>query len=132
LLTFRISNWGVADMDVSLFENKEDYQKIIALLSKEPIDALSVSTYRYGDSAFGTDRNMAQITREATGLPIMICGGIYDRASADDALKDADIVLSAKSILLNPEWVEDIRAGKSLPLYKAEDANIAYTDTPLS
>jgi 2,4-dienoyl-CoA reductase-like NADH-dependent reductase (Old Yellow Enzyme family) len=131
LLTFRISNWGVADMEVSLFENKEDYQKIISLLSKEPLDALSVSTYRYGDRAFGTDRNMAQVTREATTLPLMICGGIHDRASADDALKDADIVLSAKSILLNPEWVEDVRAGTSLPLYKAEDANIAYTDTPL-
>jgi 2,4-dienoyl-CoA reductase-like NADH-dependent reductase (Old Yellow Enzyme family) len=131
LLTFRISNWGVADMDVSLFENKEDYQKIITLLSKEPLDALSVSTYRYGDTEFGTDRNMAQITREATNLPLMICGGIYDRASADDALKDADFVLSAKSILLNPEWVKDIREGRSLPLYKAEDANIAYTETPL-
>lgn len=131
LVTFRISNWGVADMDVSLFENKGDYQKIITLLSKEPIDSISVSTYRYGDAAFGTDRNMAQITREATRLPLMICGGIYDRASADNALKDADIVLSAKSLLLNPDWLEDIRAGKSLPLYKAEDANIAYTETPL-
>ena len=131
LLTFRISNWGIADMDVSLFGNKEEYQKIISLLSKEPLDVLSVSTYRYAEKAFGTDRNMAQLTREATSLPIMICGGIHDRASADDALKDADIVLSAKSILLNPEWIEDVRAGKSLPLYKAEDANIAYTETPL-
>ena len=54
-----------------------------------------------------------------------------DRASAEDALKDADIVLSAKSLLLNPDWVEDIRAGKSLPLHKSEDADIAYSDTPL-
>ena len=75
--------------------------------------------------------DMAQLTREATALPIMICGGIYDRASAEDALKDADIILSAKSILLNPNWVENVREGKSLPLYKAEEANVAYTDTPL-
>ncbi len=131
LFTFRISNWGVADMEVSLFESKEEYLEVIRLLSKEPIDALSVSTYMFGDRAFGTDQNMAQITREATGLPLMICGGIHDRASAEDALKDADIVLSAKSILLNPDWVEDVRAGKSLPLYKSEEANIAYSDTPL-
>ncbi len=131
LLTFRISNWGVADMEVSLFESKEEYLEVIRLLSKEPIDALSVSTYMFGDRAFGTDQNMAQITREATGLPLMICGGIHDRASAEDALKDADIVLSAKSILLNPDWVEDVRAGKNLPLHKSEDANIAYSDTPL-
>ena len=131
LLTFRISNWGVADMEVSLFESREDYQEIIKLLSKEPIDALSVSTYMYGDRAFSTDQNMAQITREATGLPMMICGGIHDRATAEDALKDADIILSAKSLLLNPGWVEDVRTGKSLPLHKSEEANIAYTDTQL-
>jgi 2,4-dienoyl-CoA reductase-like NADH-dependent reductase (Old Yellow Enzyme family) len=131
LLTFRISNWGVADMEVSLFKNKDEWQEMIKLLSKEPIDAISVSTYWYNDKAFGTDRNMAQITREATNLPIMICGQIYDKTSAEDSLTDADIVLSAKSLLLNPNWVEDVRSGKELPLYKSEEANVAYTDEPL-
>jgi 2,4-dienoyl-CoA reductase-like NADH-dependent reductase (Old Yellow Enzyme family) len=131
LLTFRISNWGVADMEVSLFKNKEEWQQLIKLLSKEPIDAISVSTYGYKDKALGTDRNMAQITREVTDLPIMICGQIYDRTSAEDALTDADMVLSAKSMLLNPNWVEDVRSGKDLPLYKSEEANVAYTDKPL-
>jgi 2,4-dienoyl-CoA reductase-like NADH-dependent reductase (Old Yellow Enzyme family) len=131
LLTFRISNWGVADMKVSLFKDKAEWQQIIKMLSKEPIDAISVSTYDYSLKAFGTDENMAQITRKVTDLPIMICGKIYDRASAEDALKDADIILSAKSILLNPNWVDDIRQGKKLPLYQSQDANVAYTDEPL-
>lgn len=131
LLIFRISNWGVADMDVSLFENKQEWQEIIKLLTKEPIDAISVSTYDYKEKAFGTDKNMAQLTREVTDLPIMICGKIYDRASAEDALQDADVVLSAKSFLLNPNWVADVRDGKELPLYASEEANIAYTDEPL-
>ncbi len=131
LLTFRISNWGIADMEVSLFNTKTEYQEIIKTLSKEPIDAISVSTYGYKDNVFGTDRNMAQITREVTDLPLMICGQIYDRDSAEDALKHADIVLSAKSLLLNPEWVEDVRSGKQLPVYKSEEANVAYTDEPL-
>ena len=131
LLTFRISNWGVADMEVSLFEDKPEWQQIIKMLSKEPIDAISVSTYDYSAKAFGTDQTMARITREATDLPLMICGKIYDRATAEDALKDADIILSAKSILLNPNWVDDIRQSKELPLYKSEDANAAYTDEPL-
>ena len=131
LLTFRISNWGVADMEVSLFNSKNEYQEIIKLLSKEPIDAISVSTYRYKDNAFGTDQNMAQITREVTDLPLMICGQIYDRESAEEALKHADIVLSAKSLLLNPDWVKDVRSKNQLPLYASEEANIAYTDTLL-
>ena len=131
LLTFRISNWGVADMEVSLFENKAEYQETIRMLSKMPIDIISVSTYNYKDKIFATDRNMAEITREVTDLPLMICGQIYDRTTAEDALKHADIVLSGKSILLNPDWVEDVRAGKELPLYPSEEANIAYTDEPL-
>ena len=131
LLTFRISNWGVADPEVSLFNSKDEYQEVVKLLSKEPIDVISVSTYSYKDNAFGTDRNMAEITREVTDLPLMICGQIYDRDSAEDALKHADIVLSGKSLLLNPDWVEDVRSKKQLPLYKSDDANVAYTDEPL-
>jgi len=34
-------------------------------------------------------------------------------------------------MLLNPNWVEDIRSGKDLPLYGSEEANIAYTEKPL-
>ena len=131
LLIFRISNWGIADMEVSLFENKAEWQQMIRLLSDEPIDAISVSTYGYNEKAFGTDQNMAQLTREVTDMPIMICGKIYDRASAEDALEHADIVLSAKSILLNPNWVDDIRTGKELPLHESKEAGVAYTDTPL-
>jgi len=41
------------------------------------------------------------------------------------------IVLSAKSMLLNPDRVEDARAGKAPTLYKAEDANRADTKTLL-
>jgi 2,4-dienoyl-CoA reductase-like NADH-dependent reductase (Old Yellow Enzyme family) len=61
----------------------------------------------------------------------MICGSIYDHVTAEDAINDADIVLSAKSILLNPDWVEDVRSGRFLELYRGEEANIAYTETPL-
>jgi 2,4-dienoyl-CoA reductase-like NADH-dependent reductase (Old Yellow Enzyme family) len=131
LLTVRLSDWGVVDMDVSLFGTRENYQETIRLLSREPIDAISVSTYDFRKKAFGTGENMARITRGATSLPIMICGQIYDRASAEEALEDADIVLSAKSMLLNPNWVEDVRQGKTLPPYKSSETEIAYTDTPL-
>jgi len=131
LLIFRISNWGVVDMNVSLFGTAEEYGTIISLLSQEPLDALSVSTYSYKRKAFGTDHNMAALTRGITKLPLMICGQIYDRAGAEDALQHADIVLSAKSMLLNPHWVEDVRMGKTLARYASGDANVAYTATPL-
>jgi 2,4-dienoyl-CoA reductase-like NADH-dependent reductase (Old Yellow Enzyme family) len=131
LLTFRISNWGVADMDVSLFNNREEWQQMIRLLSREQIDAISLSTYDFREKAFGTDKNMSQLTREATDLPVMICGKIHDRKSVEEALQDADIALSGKSILLNPDWVEDVRAGKDLSLYKSENADVAYTAEPL-
>lgn len=131
LLIFRISDWGIADMDVSLFSTRDEYQAIIRMLSGEPIDAISVSTYDYSLKAFGTDRNMAQLTRQVSHLPILICGKIHDRASAEDALLDADIALSGKSTLLNPNWFEDVRAGKTMKARTSEEANIAYSETPL-
>ncbi|MCM2263765.1 MAG: hypothetical protein NDI73_01080 [Desulfuromonadales bacterium] len=131
LLLFRISNWGVADMEVSLFADAAEWQEVIGRLVHEPLDALSVSTYDYRTPAFGTTLTMAALTRQMTALPLLICGQISDRASAEEALTDADIALSSKSILLNPEWVADVRAGKSLPVRRAEEANIAYTTEPL-
>jgi len=131
LLTFRISNWGIADMEVSLFDSATEYQELIKLLARDPIDAISVSTYNFSQKAFATDKNMTQLTREVTELPLMICGGIFDRATADKALEDADIILSAKSLLLNPDWVEDIRTSKPMERYQSEAANIAYTTEPL-
>jgi len=131
LLTFRVSNWGIADMEVSLFDDADEWQELIGLLVTTPIDAISLSTYNFKDKAFGTDRTMSQLTREVTPLPLMICGQIYDRKSAEEALESADIALSSKSILLNPDWVSDVREGKKLPLHKSEEANVAYSDEPL-
>ncbi|MBU0970726.1 MAG: NADH-dependent flavin oxidoreductase [Proteobacteria bacterium] len=131
LLIVRVSNWGIADMDVSLFESKAEWQEMIRLFSREPIDAISLSTYDFSAKAFGTDQNMSQITREVTKLPILICGKIHDRKTADGALQDADLVLSGKSMLLNPNWVAEVEAGKELKLYGSDEAGVAYSDTPL-
>lgn len=131
LLFFRISNWGIADMDVSLFSDAEEWKELISLLSRQPLDALSVSTYDFQQEAFNSGYNMTQLTRQATELPIMICGKIYDKKSAVQAIADADIILSAKSLLLNPNWIQDIQQDKDLPCYASEEAAVAYTKTVL-
>jgi len=130
LLVVRVSNWGIADMDVSLFKDKEEWQQMIELFSNEPIDAISVSCYDALEKAWGT-QTMAALTRGATKLPLMICGKIHDRDSAQAALEDADLVLSGKSTLLNPDWVQDVAAGNALKVYGSDEAGVAYTDTPL-
>ena len=104
---------------------------MIGRLDREPLDAIAVSTYDFRKPAFGTGRHVAALSREATGKPIMICDRIHDRASGEEALGDADIVLSRKSLLLNPDWIAHLRAGKPMAPYSSGDANIAYTDTPL-
>ncbi len=131
LLTFRISNWSGSDPDVSLFDGADEWQQIIRWLTQDEVDAISVSTIDYREPAFGTGKPMAQLTREATNLPVFICGGIHDRATAEDALRHADVALSAKSILLNPNWIDEVRAGKAVAPYTIEQTAVAYTDTPL-
>jgi 2,4-dienoyl-CoA reductase-like NADH-dependent reductase (Old Yellow Enzyme family) len=131
LLTFRISDWGVADPEVSLFKTQAEWQGLIQMLAAEPIDAISLSTYDFRAPGFDSDQTVAELTRAETDLPLMICGKIHDRDSAQAALEHADIVLSAKSFLLNPNFVADVRAGKALPLHASREANVAYTEEPL-
>jgi 2,4-dienoyl-CoA reductase-like NADH-dependent reductase (Old Yellow Enzyme family) len=118
-------------MEVSLFGTREEWQAMIGLLSAEPLDAISVSCYDASAPAFDSDRTLAALTREVTAKPLMICGRIHDRASAEAALEHADIALSGKSMLLNPDWVEDVRDGKPLAAFSSEAANVAYGEDPL-
>lgn len=131
LLLFRLSNWGVADMEVSLFEDGAEWQSIIRMLSAEPIDALSISTYDFQQKAFETEMTMSELTRTSTDLPILLCGKIYNRKTAEEALEHADITLFGKSILLNPDLVKQLENDSDLQCFSSEDANIAYTETPL-
>ena len=131
LLTFRISDWGLADPEVSLFKTQAEWQGLIQLLAAEPIDAISVSTYDFRSPGFDSDQTVAALTREVTDLPLMICGKIHDRETAQAVLEYADIVLAAKSFLLNPNFVADVREDRYLPRYRAADANVAYTEKPL-
>lgn len=131
LLLFRISNWAIADMEVSQFSDQAEYQQIVGLLNKEPLDALSVSTYDFQEPAFGSGKTMAALSREVCDLPLLICGKIYDRATAEEALQHADIVLSGKSMLLNPNWLDDVRKGTKLRPYTSDQSAVAYTEEPL-
>jgi 2,4-dienoyl-CoA reductase-like NADH-dependent reductase (Old Yellow Enzyme family) len=131
LLTFRVSNWGIGDMDVSLFKDAREWEGLIDLIDAEPIDALSLSTYDFQAKAFGTEKTMSGLTRSRISKPLMICGKIHDRATAERALGEADIVLSGKSMLLNPDFVEHVRQGREQRAYSSEEANVAYTSEPL-
>nr|WP_319394885.1 NADH-dependent flavin oxidoreductase [uncultured Desulfobacter sp.] len=131
LLVVRVSDWGIADMDVSLFKTAEQWQEMIRLFSGTPIDAISVSTYDFSQKAFGGQKTIAALTREITNLPLMICGRIHDRETACNALADADIALSGKSMLLNPDWVEALKTDKDLKAFSSEEAGVAYTTSPL-
>ena len=131
LLLFRISYWGTTDLNIFQYESIDEWQKFIRLLSAEKLDAISLSTYDFRDKLFDSGKTLAQLTREVTGLPLLVCGKIYDYDSAARALQHADIALSGKSMLLNPHWVEDVRLHKQLPLHKSEDAAKAYGEEVL-
>lgn len=131
LLTLRVSNWAVADMEVSLFKDAREWEELVGLIDAEPIDALSVSTYDFRAKAFGTDQTMSGLTRSRTSKPLMICGKIHDRATALEALEEADIALSGKSMLLNPDFVEHVRQGRDMGPFSSQEADVAYTDEPL-
>lgn len=126
LLTFRVSNWSMADLAIFQYPTLEEWQALIKLLSSEAIDAISLSTYNFNDRVYDTDKTLAAVTRGVTQLPLIVCGKIHDYATAEQALEDADIALSGKSILFNPDWVDEVRARKTLPLHESREAKVAY------
>jgi len=131
LLTFRLSNFAAADQAIFQYPTLGEWQQLIGLLSNEPVDVISLSCYNFQDHVYGTDKNLAQVTREVTSLPLMVSGKIHDYVTAEAALQYADIALSAKSMLLNPNWVAEVRARKTLPLRSAQDASGAYGKDPI-
>lgn len=60
---------------------------------------------------------MSGLTRSRTTKPLMICGKIHDRDTVRKALAEADIALSGKSMLLNPDFVDHVRQGRDMPLF---------------
>lgn len=47
------------------------------------------------------------------------------------ALAHAEIVLNGKSMLLNPNFVTDLKEVKELVRYNSKNADVAYDGTPL-
>ncbi|PKN32033.1 MAG: hypothetical protein CVU63_20855, partial [Deltaproteobacteria bacterium HGW-Deltaproteobacteria-20] len=62
LLTFRVSNWGIADMEVSLFRDAREWEELIDLIADGTISGRIAK--QVFDSMYKTGRDPARIVEE--------------------------------------------------------------------
>lgn len=127
LLTLRLSLTGTGQPDRCLFSSAEELVACVRLLAAPPVDALSISCRAFDESVLATGKSLPRIVRDATVLPLIVCGGIYDRDTADRALYTADVALSGKSLLLNPSWLGDVKHRRIVRPFGREDTAVAYS-----
>lgn len=57
----------------------------------------------------------ARSFKQRVGLPVIVNGGLQDKALVEEALESCDMVSMARAIIANPCLLDDFRAGKERP-----------------
>jgi len=85
-----------------------ELQAMVRILQDSGSDFVDLSTDRVLKNAFGTERTMGQLARDATRLPVLVAGGVSTPADAETVVSDGhgDIVCVGRAMLADPLWTE--------------------------
>ncbi|MBI1169829.1 NADH:flavin oxidoreductase [bacterium] len=115
LIVLRLSQDGVDDF-VGAWPGGVDYARAVgAALKGSAYDALHWASFNWKDNRDpNSDRPMAAVLREASGLPMICNGGIADGPAAEEALTcgAADVVAVGRPIFAHPDWPYIVRSGQ--------------------
>ena len=117
IVTLRLSQDGVDDFTGAWPGGVAYAQALGAALRGCGADALHWSSFGYRDNRDpASDRPMPAVLREASGLPVIVNGGIADGAQAEAALADCgDLVAVGRPIFAHPDWPFIVRSGAPYP-----------------
>ena len=134
-VVFRFSQWKMDDYEARIAETPKELGVIVGALAEAGVDVFDVSTRRFWEPAFaGSDLSLAAWTRRLSGKPVIAVGSVgldqphqskvfrlpdnvdakvvdLSRVTQRMAAGDFDLVAVARAILVDPLWVEKIRAG---------------------
>ncbi len=119
IITLRLSQDGVDDFGGAWAGGVATAREIGAALKGAEIDALHWSSFNYADNrdpASGVP--MPTALREASGLPMIVNGGIAQGAEAEAAIASGagDMVAVGRPIFANPDWPQMVRSGHPVDL----------------
>jgi 2,4-dienoyl-CoA reductase-like NADH-dependent reductase (Old Yellow Enzyme family) len=119
IITLRLSQNGVDDFGGAWAGGVATAREIGAALKGAPVDALHWASFAWrqnGDPS--SDVPMPQALREASGLPVIVNGGIDQGAEAEAALASGagDMVGIGRPSFANPDWPQMVRSGQPVDL----------------
>jgi len=118
IITLRLSQNGVDDFAGRWPGGVEDAKQIGTALADAPIDALHWASFDYTDNQDpSSDVPMPAALRNASGLAMIVNGGIEDGAKAEKALTRgaADFVAIGRPLFAQPDWPYIVRSGQPYP-----------------
>ncbi|MEZ5667210.1 MAG: NADH:flavin oxidoreductase [Alphaproteobacteria bacterium] len=114
ILTLRLSQDGV-DAFAGAWPGGVAYARAVgAALADAPVDALHWSSFDWKDNRDpGSDTPMPQAIREASGLPMIVNGGIAEAAHVEDVIASGagELCAVGRPLFAHPDWPYIIRAG---------------------
>lgn len=122
-LLLRFSQWSVSDYGQRPIQSPEALKELLLPLKEAGVDCFHASTRRFWEPAFeGTD-NLAALTKQQTGLPVIMVGsfGLEENQLLGDGpesfkavetmLKSGavDLVAVGRPLLETPDWAAKLR-----------------------
>jgi 2,4-dienoyl-CoA reductase-like NADH-dependent reductase (Old Yellow Enzyme family) len=131
-ILLRFSQWKQQDFGVKLAETPQRLEQFLRPLVDAGVDMFHCSTRRFWEPEFeGSDMNLAGWTKKLSGVPTMSVGSVSlntdfitsfrqtgaEITGIDKLLEmmergDFDMIAVGRSLIVNPDWANKVRAGK--------------------
>jgi 2,4-dienoyl-CoA reductase-like NADH-dependent reductase (Old Yellow Enzyme family) len=131
-ILLRFSQWKQQDFGVKLAETPQQLEQFLRPLVDAGVDMFHCSTRRFWEPEFeGSDMNLAGWTKKLSGVPTMSVGSVSlnsdfitsfrqggaEVTGIDKLLEmmergDFDMIAVGRSLIVNPDWANKVRAGK--------------------
>jgi 2,4-dienoyl-CoA reductase-like NADH-dependent reductase (Old Yellow Enzyme family) len=118
LIFLRLSQDGVDAFDGRWPDGVKYAAALGKALANAPVDALHWSSFDWKDNRDpNSDVPMPKAIRDASGLPIIVNGGVAEGADAEEVITSGagDLVAVGRPLFAHPDWPHIIRSGEAYP-----------------
>jgi 2,4-dienoyl-CoA reductase-like NADH-dependent reductase (Old Yellow Enzyme family) len=119
IVTLRLSQDGVDDFGGAWAGGAQTAREVGQALRGSAYDALHWASFDYRDNRDpSSNEPMPRVLREASGLPMIVNGGVAQGADAEAAIAAAagDLVAVGRPMFANPDWPQMVRSGHPVDL----------------
>ena len=118
LITLRLSQDGVDDFEGHWAGGVQYAAELGGALRTAPVDALHWSSFDWQNNRDpASETPMPKVIKEASGLPMIVNGGISEGQHTENIVSSGagDLCAIGRPIFAHPDWAYIVRSGESYP-----------------